>query len=235
MYQAIHKGIASEEVMTSDINIDLSCALATLAKKSPAVGTAFKTRYKALDMVAEEVLATPIATYTNIPVQGVSEEVLDFGQFTLHAPELATIFSKLASVVAVVCTLGPTFEARISSLFEERKYSLALALDELGNELLFYTARLASLQIRKETRRQGLSAGNFLSPGDEGFSLAQQSTVVAMAGGENCGVSVMKLGMLSPVKSLSMVAGIGLGLSAHPLQRRCDTCASRERCRMQTC
>ena len=218
MYQAIHNDIARETVMTSDVKIDLSCALATLAKKSPAVGTAFKTRCKALDMVAEEVLAVPIATYTYIPVQGVREEMLDFGQFTLQAPELVAISSKLASVVAVVCTLGPAFEARISSLFKERKYSLALALDELGNELLFYTARLASLQIRKETRRQGLSAGNFLSPGDEGFSLDQQAMVVSMAGGENCGVSVMKLGMLSPVKSLSMVEGIGSELSAQPLR-----------------
>jgi hypothetical protein len=235
MYQTILNETASEAVMTSDINVDLSCALATLAKKSPAVGTEFKTRCKALDMVAEEALAVPIATYTNIPVQGVREEMLDLGQFTLDAPELAAIFSKLASVVAVVCTLGPTFEARVSALFEERKYSLALALDELGNELLFYTARLASLLIRKEARRQGLSASNFLSPGDEGLSLDQQAMVVSMAGGESRGVSVMKLGMLSPVKSLSMVAGIGSGLSAQPLRKRCDTCTSRERCRMQKC
>jgi hypothetical protein len=107
---------------------------------------------------------------------------------------------------------------------------MALALDALGNELLIYTARFAALKMRSEARRLGYSTGDMLTPGGRGLALDQQARVIGLAGGEQIGITVTQQGMLSPVKSRSMLVGVGLGLAAKPMRRRCETCSSRERC-----
>jgi hypothetical protein len=217
--------------MTGVGYIDIARALAAAAKKPRAAGAKPKARGEAVAMIEKEMLAAPAFTYRTLPVREVHGELLDFGDALLRAPGLEPFSSQLTAVTAVVCTLGPALEARISALCAGRKLSLALALDEVGNELLFYTVRHVTLLIRGETRRRGLSAGATFSPGCRDLPLDQQAGVIAMAGGERLGITVTEKGMLFPVKSRSLVVGIGMGLSAPPLHRRCDTCSSRDTCR----
>jgi hypothetical protein len=211
--------------------IDIPTALAVAAKRPLSSGTSQKTRSTALDMIGQESLARPAFCYSLVPVQGACDDALDFGNSSLRVAGLKAVSNRLTAVTAVVCTLGAALEARVSALCGERKLSLAYVLDELGNELLMYTVRQALLYIRREARRQGLSSGNSLSPGCSGFAIDQQAAVVALAGGESRGISVTSHGMLYPVKSRSMIVGIGTGLSAQPLHKRCETCSSRKVCR----
>lgn len=211
--------------------VDIPAALAAVAKRPLSAGTAQKSRSAALEMIVRESLTRAAFSYSTVPVQDVYDDVLDFGSSELRVPGLADVSTRLTAVTAVVCTLGAAFEARVSALCAERKLSIALVLDELGNELLMYTVRQALLQIRREARRQSLSSGSSLFPGCSGFALDQQAAVVALAGGGFSGVSVTSHGMLYPVKSRSMIVAIGTGLTAQPLRKRCETCSSRKRCR----
>lgn len=211
--------------------IDIPAALVAAAKRPLTAGTAQKSRSAALEMIGQESLARPAFSYCSATLQNVCDDVLDFGGSALRVPGLRDVSTGLTAVTAVVCTLGAAFEARVSALCTERKLSLALVLDELGNELLMYTVRQALLQIRLEARRQSLSSGSSLSPGCSGFSLDQQAVVVALAGGERQGISVTSQGMLLPVKSRSMIIPVGAGLSPQPLHKRCETCSSRKKCR----
>lgn len=212
-------------------DIDVQAALAAVAKRPPRSGTAPKLRHAALAMIGEEALAKPAFSYRIVPVQNVCAADFDFGQCSLRVPALATVATNVTAVVSVVCTLGAALEARVSALCSERMLSLALVLDEIGNELLLNSVRQALLQIRCEARQQGLSSGNSLSPGCSGFALEQQAAVVALAGGNRLGISVTSHGMLNPVKSRSLVVAIGTGLSAQPLHKRCEACSSRKQCR----
>lgn len=211
--------------------IDVTAALASTAKRPPRSGTAPKLRHAAVAMIEEEALAKPAFSYRIVPVQSVSGADFCFERSRLRVPGLAGVSAGVTAVAAVVCTLGTELEARVSTLCAERKLSLALALDEVGNELLLNAVRQALLQIRREARRHGLSSGNSLSPGCSGFALDQQAAVVAMAGGDRLGISVTSHGMLNPVKSRSLIVATGTGLSAQPLHRRCESCTSRKQCR----
>lgn len=216
--------------MTATGGIDIVPALAASARKRISAGTAPKVRQEAIAMVGEEGLAVPIYSYRLTPVRGANGEALDFGHASICAPGLAEVSSRLTAVTAVVCTLGPAIEERVSQLCAGRKLSLAFALDQLGNELLMYTARRVMLLVRGAARQQGLSIGDALSPGGRGLQLDQQGTVVTLADGARLGVRVTDQGMLHPVKSRSMVIGVGSGLTAKPLRRRCEGCSSRETC-----
>jgi hypothetical protein len=211
--------------------IDISAALVAAAKRPLSSGTSQKSRRAALDMIGQESLARPVFSYSIVPLQGVNDDLLDFGNSALRVPGLTAVSNRLTAVTAVVCTPGAALEARVSGLCKERKLTLAFVLDELGNELLMYTVRQALLQIRLEARRQSLTSGSSLSPGCSGFGLDQQAAVVALAGGEHLGISVTSQGMLHPVKSRSLIIPVGTGLSAQPLHKRCETCSSRKKCR----
>ena len=217
--------------MTVITDIDISRALAAAAKRPRVAGASPKARREALALIENEALVAPACSYRQLPVREASGALLDFGESMLKVPGFAAVSAKLTGVTAVACTLGPALEGRVSTLCAGRRLSLALALDEVGNELLMYTARLVALRIRGEARREGLSAGETLTPGGRGLTLDQQQAVIAMAGGDRLGITVSEQGMLFPVKSRSMVVPIGEGLAAHPLRRRCERCSSREKCR----
>ena len=221
--------------MTSVFNIDLPAALATIARQVNASGKRTRIRQQALDLIEDENLAAPAFCYRELPARKLESDWLKVGDVKLKVPGMKDEAAKLTSLVTLVCTLGPAFEARVSTLFAERKVSLALALDELGSRLLFYTSRLATLHTRRESRRRGLAVGNALHPGDEGLAIDQQTTILSQAAGDKIGVTLTGNGMLSPVKSMSMIIGLGTGLALEPMRRRCETCVSRKQCTQQTC
>lgn len=210
--------------------MDITPALAASARRPLSAGLAPKVRHEAIATVKGEGLAMPSYSYRITKLRDASGGVLDFGHTSICAPGLAEVSTRLIAIAAVVCTLGPALEARVSQLCAGRRLSLALALDRLGNELLMYTARQIMLMVRAEARRQGLSVGDAISPGGRGLLLDQQGTVVALTDGAQLGVSVSDQGMLLPVKSRSMVIGVGPGLTAKPLRRRCEDCSSRGTC-----
>jgi hypothetical protein len=150
---------------------------------------------------------------------------------SLVAPGLGELSSNVSAVAGIACTLGTALETRVSELCRQRSMSLAFALDAVGNELLMYTARCATLAIRREARLLGLSAGDALTPGGSGFSLGQQLAVLDLAEGVQLGIRLRGQGMLYPVKTRTLVVGVGVGLTAKPLCRRCEGCESREACR----
>lgn len=215
-------------------DIDIQRALATIKKWPRSSDTALKTRQQALAMIEHEMLVTPVYRYRFLPLQFTQGEMLHLGHATVRVPTFAAVSSQLTGVAVAACTLGPDFEARVSVLCSKRKLSLALALDQIGNELLFYTARRVLLLIRNEARRSGLSAGDPLSPGGNSIAFDQQAAIIDMMDGEGLGITVTGQGMLLPVKSRTMLVGIGTNLSAQPIRRRCDNCSSRELCCYRT-
>ena len=216
-------------------DIDLSRAFAAAMKRPRATGAALKARRESLSLIASESLLSPKCSYRNIAssmTRGTPAELL-LGDAALQTPGFEAV-GGLTGVAAVACTLGPALEQRVSDLCAERKFSLALALDELGNELLIYTVRMAAWKVRGEARRLGLSTGDTLTPGGRGLSLDQQARVVGLAGGEQIGITVTQEGMLLPLKSRSILVSVGKGLKAKPWRRRCETCSSREQCKYRT-
>jgi hypothetical protein len=138
---------------------------------------------------------------------------------------------QLTAIAAAVCTLGPALERRTTALFAERRTSLALALDGVGNELAFVLSRLLQDRILAEARKRQLSAAGELRAGDPGLPLAAQAAVLRLAEADSIGVSVSRGQLLQPLKSMSMVLGIGIGLPP-ALWSRCDACPSLTKCRM---
>lgn len=211
--------------------IDLERALAAAALRSHRRGSSAPNRREALAVIQTHSLASPAFCYRVYEIHGREGDRLDLGPHRLRAASLADAAPPLTRVAAVVCTLGPELEGAVSDLTSDRRYTRAMALDEVGNDLLFYVARYAALAIRAQVARHGEGVRCFISPGGAQIGLDQQPMVLRMAGGDDLGITVSGGSMLWPVKSRTMVIGIGPGASHHSVRKRCADCSSRHTCR----
>lgn len=189
-----------------------------------------RARRDALAMIKRENLAAPAMTCRIVPVDRIAGAEIELDGVAVHAPGLTSAPGELQAVAAAVCTLGTAIEGRISALFAARHRQLALALEDIGNEMLFRLADRSVARIRRKARLDGLESGIEVSPGDAGLALDQQASVLALAGSIRIAVSATGTSMLSPVKSLSLLVALGRGLDSRRAPGRCDCCPSRDRC-----
>jgi hypothetical protein len=188
-------------------------------------------RRDVIDLVERESLLNAAYCYRIVPLDEPPSHVLRAGGEALDALRLVPKSGQLTAVAVGICTLGPALERRATALFAERRMSLALALDKLGNELLFALSRRVQDRIVIEALKAGLTAAGELRAGDPGLPLAAQTAVHRLAGADTIGVSVTQGQVLHPLKSMSMVLGIGIDLP--PVRwSRCDDCPSAPKCTM---
>jgi hypothetical protein len=188
-----------------------------------------RLRCEAIDLAQRDALVDAAYCYSIVPLDAPPAELLCAGGEQLFAPWLLPASGQLTAIACGVCTLGAGIEQRVSALFAERKASLALALDNLGNELLFAVSRRAQDRMQADVSRRGLSMAGELRAGDPGLALEAQGAVLRLAQAETIGVELKPGHLMHPFKSTSMVLGVGIDLPAVQWSR-CDTCPTRDKC-----
>jgi hypothetical protein len=190
-----------------------------------------RQRLKALDLLRREQLVETAYCYCIVPLDAPPAALLHAGGESLEAPWLLPESGELTALACAVCTIGTTYEHRVSQLFADRQASLAMALNDLGNELLFAVSRRAQDRIQADVNRRGLTMAGELRPGDPGLSIEAQGPVLRLACADAIGITLGQGGLMNPVKSCSMVLGVGIGLPAAKWSR-CDHCPTRNKCRV---
>ncbi len=211
------------------LNQDLLRAVASAAPRRPRSAVAARLRDRAVELAKAEHLGGASFTYGICPLDCIDGTILVTGGERIEAPWLLPESGSLTALACGVCTLGGALETRVRSLFAEGQRSLAVALDSLGNELLFEASTRMRHSLLKDLRRQGLSLSGELRSGDPGLAIDTQPLVVNLAGAERIGVSLNHGSLLQPLKSTSGIFGVGIGLP-NARWTRCDTCRSRNRC-----
>lgn len=199
------------------------------AQRADLSATRHRARAQAIELAHAEGLSEPAYSYRIVPLDAPATEILRVGGEILHASKLLPESGELTALACAVCTLDARLERRVGSLFAERRAALALALDELGNELLMAVSRRAQDRIMADVRRRGLTLSGELRAGDPGLALEAQAAVLRLAQAELIGGQLTGGQLMNPIKSTSMVLGVGIDLP--PAQwSRCDDCSRRSNC-----
>lgn len=206
--------------------------LREIAGQAPA-GSSARQRFRdeALALVEREGLAEPALSFALTDLDAPPEKTIRAGGESFFAPKLLPSSGRLTALACGVATVGPRLEERVGLLFRERSMSLALALDDVANDLLLVVSRRLQDRMLLTARARGLTMAGELRPGDPGLALNAQAGVLRLAGASSIGVSLFGGHMLNPVKSVSMMLGAGFEL---PPARwsRCDECGSRATCKI---
>jgi hypothetical protein len=218
--------------VSSPPTIDVLKHVVTAGVPSTLSSVGARFREEAIDLAQNEGFGKISIAHAIVLLDAPASRVLYAGGETFHAPRLLPPSGELTGLAFGVCTLGPALERRVSALFAERRVSLALALDTLGNQILLEATRRLQDRILADVAKRSLTMAGELRAGDPGLALEAQPAVLRLAGAGRVGVDVTETLALHPLKSASVVYGVGHDLPPANWSR-CDDCRSRTKCRQR--
>jgi hypothetical protein len=185
-----------------------------------------------VQLVAEEErLVRPAYVYEACPVASVQEQGLCLaGGARLDGRMIATRLRTARRALAMVGTIGPDLERRSQEWQEAEDPFRALLLDGIGNAAVDALSREMCRAAGALAAAEGMRASGPLAPGIHGIPLSNQPTLLGLAGAERIGVRLSPGWMMTPVKSVSMVIGIGPDLETWDKAQACAWCNLKTRC-----
>ena len=103
-------------------------------------------------------------------------------------------------------------------------------LDDLGSWAVDQVRQQVCRTIEADATARGWRASASLSPGESEWSVAEQSVIFTLLDTRPIGVVLSESMVMSPIKSLSLIVGIGPGPLGVEGGSNCDFCTIRERC-----
>jgi hypothetical protein len=183
-------------------------------------------------------LLHPLVLYEKYTVKGLVHERLELtsnsssqGKSFLSGQLIAQHLASAQIVIVMLCTVGKEIDERVSSLFKIDPM-VGLALDGVGSAAVEMLAIQACNYFESNAKDGGLNTTMPLNPGMVGWSLEQgQPQIFTLLESDEIQVSLTESCMMTPSKSLSMVLGVGVDVTA--IGSSCDYCSLKDVCKYQ--
>ncbi len=125
-----------------------------------------------------------------------------------------------------VCTAGAGISAIAKEKAESGDEFLAYVLDVIGSVTVDKAAGKIQEEISANATRAGMGITDPFSPGYCNWSVAEQQKLFALLPPGFCGISLSETSLMSPVKSVSGITGIGKNCKQKGYQ--CNWCTDRQ-------
>jgi len=186
------------------------------------------------ELVALELLRPALAWESRSVLAASGSRVrLAGGSQLAQAETVVGVLGGADEIVMAVGSIGGTLEQTGREWSASGRELEGFVLSEIGNLALGKLSDLIPQHVGEWAAERGLEASGALSPGAAGIDLSAQRVVLEIAAAERIGVALTGTGMLVPVKSVSMLIGLGHGLPTWSRAQACQLCASRDRCRLR--
>lgn len=188
-----------------------------------------------LASVNSSSLVQPAAVYELYTITAIANGGLSLdGKATLHGSLLSSVLVKAEKLAVVVYTIGPNLEKMVADCFQSKEPLRGLLLDGIGNAALDSVAAQACKYIAGLASSMGYRISSPLSPGMSGFPLAEQERLFELAPAGEIGVRLTLSGVMVPLKSTSMVIGMGAHMAAQGRVHACEYCNLKGVCLYRT-
>ena len=176
-------------------------------------------------------LIEPAAVWNAFPIREFRHERLVLADGTkIGGWPVATVVAGATDLVVGVCTVGCAISQRISEQLRGDQRLRAMFLDDLGSWAVDQVRQQLCRQVEGDAANREWHASASLSPGESEWSVAEQSVIFSLLDTREIGVTLNESMVMSPVKSLSLIVGIGPDSLGVEGASNCDFCTIRERC-----
>jgi hypothetical protein len=176
-------------------------------------------------------LLAPAVLYERIPVVELRHgRLLLEGGGVLLGPLITDHLAAASEVIVVVCTIGDGLSRTVFERFKTKPVK-ALALEGLASAAAEALAEAACRRFEAIALAEGLKSSIPLNPGMIGWLLEEgQAQIFGLVDAGEIGVTLVPgTCIMQPMKSLSLVIGLGRELDA--AGQSCEFCSMRETCR----
>lgn len=188
---------------------------------------------EAFDAVFAELseLVQPAAAWDYLPVEEVRHEkvILAGGRRIGNGP-VTTVMGGAERLAIGVCTIGPGVTDRIHAYKEQGEAVRSMLLDQLGSLAVGQLSQLLYRRLETDAALQSMHISTYLSPGESEWSVKDQAVIFDLLDAAQIGVSLTESLLMKPMKSLSLMAGVGPQPMGAPGATHCDYCTMANRC-----
>jgi hypothetical protein len=158
--------------------------------------------------------------------------VLDNG-LRIGGGPVVSVVGGAEELIVALCTVGQTADRLIGEAQKRRQLFEALVLSDLAAWAVDMVRQQLCRRLEEEAKDQGLHISAPLSPGESVWSVEDQAVIFSLLDASQINVSLSPSMVMSPIKSLSLILGVGsqpLGVEG---ASNCDFCTIKERCAYQ--
>lgn len=148
--------------------------------------------------------------------------IVDGREFSI-GKTIAKELRNSSSVAFFICTAGSAISHRSAKLLKGEDPVLGYVFDVLGSMIVEAATDLLQQEIHRKAVQLGYSITNRYSPGYCKWSVADQNQLFSFFPEGCCGIRVSASSLMSPVKSVSGVIGIGEKVAYR--EYTCDLCS----------
>jgi hypothetical protein len=174
-------------------------------------------------------LLQPRLAYELLAIEEVQHDRLVLqGGAVLHSAVLAAELALAERVAVAGCTIGRPLDERVRELLQD-ELALASALDGVGSAAVDALSAEVCCRVDEAARQAGALTTMPFSPGEGEWPLSDQQAVLGLLPADSLGIQLSPDFLMTPLKSLTMVIGVGKEVRSEGVP--CDRCSAALRCR----
>jgi hypothetical protein len=203
------------------LHIDRVLRREGLPKNIPPNPAIQKVILEMLKDIEQGSLLSPAIAYEILPVEKIIND---------RDTPISSLISGSREIAAIVCTIGNRLEIRVKKYIESNKPLSALIMDGIGSAAVDVLSEEACNLIASVASSRGYMAGSPISPGMQGLPITGQKHLFDLIPAGEIGVSLTDSGTMIPLKSVSMIMGLGPGMKRWKRAAVCTICHLRNTC-----
>ncbi|HEU4371205.1 MAG TPA: vitamin B12 dependent-methionine synthase activation domain-containing protein [Methylomirabilota bacterium] len=145
----------------------------------------------------------------------------------LAIPRIGARWGPVEHAAVAVCTIGEALERRVRALWEARELPLASMLDSVGSGAVESLAEYVN-DLLCDQGLPALRVTNRISPGYADWDVAEQRALFRLCATEAIGVTLNEACVMTPGKSISLLAGAGPEARVDHYFSQCARCWMRD-------
>lgn len=152
---------------------------------------------------------------------------LKINKFILSIGRIITAQLNNSEYLALfICTAGDAIEKYSKVLMDSKEYLDGYIVDLIGSEIAEAAANFIHGEIKKYAGSLKLNITNRFSPGYCTWNVIEQFKLFEFFPDNSCGITLTNGGLMSPIKSVSGIVGIGKDVSFKNYS--CEICNFKE-------
>jgi hypothetical protein len=179
-------------------------------------------------------LVKPIVGWNRFKIKGIEHDhvVLENGTNIGSGP-VTKVIAGASEILLAVCNVGMDLDCQIKKYMRDGFMFQGVFLDALGSWAVDSVRKQFCEWVKNElSTKEGLKLSTYLSPGESEWHIKEQRVIFDLLSEETnkTGIRLTESMMMIPLKSLSILMGIGSSPMGREGETNCDFCLMKEKC-----
>ena len=194
--------------------------------KNPGKLDTFRAALKEIEEAIE-----PVACWDRFPIHKFLHDKLVLANgVRIGGGPVVPVVGGAEELIVAVCSVGSAVDRLIEEAQQARQLFRALILNDMAAWAVDMVRQKLCRSFEDDAQAGGYHVSAPLSPGESVWSVQDQAVIFSLLDASQIEVSLSPSMVMSPIKSLSLILGVGSQPVGVEGASNCDFCTMKDRC-----